>query len=450
MLFLIGNLIMVIYYVEIVNLLTSDVAISYSRISSINHLLMKKRIVLALATLISLSSAHAQNLDALTPEQQKMLLNLLLQQQAGRAPQTQTQGLAPQASPAHALPQRSDADLAAAFKQFPVLTQGVQFERFRDGFAINGRRYLDPEGKITTYAFDALSGDFTYLAETSPGEYVLKSGRALSNADPITIASAQKQGPLWQVMTVTGKKFNGYRLIPSSRGFVIARDNTGFRYIPGGGTTNIVAPEAFSIAGLQNGDIANTGYILLERTAASNGTQASNPLGSLFNAVQSLGSSVGIGKKEDYALLNIDNNRLVPVNVSLEGKQVQVMSACKQKNHFIAQCAQMDTFESVFDTNGSRNLGHYYWRINWFNVPGRPILISQEGGLTKVSATDLNSGKKVILFDRTLGIAAFSATQDAKGKVSVTAQMGFSSESKDDVVALLDSLPNVAEQAAAN
>lgn len=125
------------------------------------------------------------------------------------------------------------------------------------------------------------------------------------------------------------------------------------------------------------------------------------------------------------------------------------MSACKQKNHFIAQCAQMDTFESVFDTNGSRNLSHYYWRINWFSVPGRPILISQEGGLTNVSATDLNSGKKVILFDRTLGIAAFSATQDANGKVNVTAQMGFSSESQNDVVALLDSLPHVAAQAPA-
>ena len=63
----------------------------------------------------------------------------------------------------------------------------------------------------------------------------------------------------------------------------------------------------------------------------------------------------------------------------------------------------------------------------------------------KVSATDLNSGKKVIQFERALGIAAFSATQDANGKIGVTAQMGFSSESRDDVLALLDSLPDVAE-----
>ena len=74
--------------------------------------------------------------------------------------------------------------------------------------------------------------------------------------------------------------------------------------------------------------------------------------------------------------------------------------------------------------------------------------MSQEGGLGKVSATDLNSGKKVILFERALGIASFAATQEADGKINVTAQMGFSSESRQDVAALLDSLPNVAELAA--
>jgi len=410
---------------------------------------MKKSIgILLLSTLCGVLPLRAQNVDNLTPEQQKQLLNLLLLQQQVSQLNAQN-GYTPQAAatPATAAPPRSDADLAAAFDVFPALASGVQFERFRDGFAINGRRYIDPEGKITSYGFDAQSGDFTYLAETSSGEYVLKSGRALASAEPVTIATARKQGAQWQVSTVTGKKFTGYRLIPSSRGFVIARDNTGFRFVPGRGTTNIVAPEAFTIAALQNGDIANTGYILLERTPESNG-QANNSLGSLFNAVKSLGSVVGVGKKEDYALLNIESNRSVPVNVSLEDKQVQVMSACRQRNMLIAQCDKMDSYDSVFQPNGTRNMSHYFWRINWFNVPGRPILVSQEGGLSKVSATDLNSGKKVILFERALGIASFAATQQANGKISVTAQMGFSSETRDDVAALLDTLPDVAQKTA--
>lgn len=412
--------------------------------------MMKKTIALFLAAgLLSALPLQAQDINNLTPEQQKQLLTLLLKQQLGGA-QQQGAALPLPLAANNAVPQRTEASLAADFRQFPTLTQGVQFERFRDGFAINGQRYIDAEGKITSYAFDAQSGDFTYLAETHPGEFVLKAGRAMTQSEPITIATAQKQGMIWQVTAVTGKKFTGYRLIPSSRGFVIARDNTGFRYVPGSGTTNIVAPEAFSIAALQNGDIANTGYILLERTPTSNGTQPGNSLGALFSAVQSLGSVVGVGKKEDYALLNMDNGRVVPVNISLESKQVQVMSACKQKNFLIAKCAQMESFESAFEPNGTRNMSHYFWRINWFNVPGRPVLVSQEGGLGKVTATDLNSGKKVVLFERALGIASFAAIQDANGKINVTAQMGFSSESRQDVLALLDSLPNVAETVAAN
>lgn len=158
---------------------------------------------------------------------------------------------------------------------------------------------------------------------------------------------------------------------------------------------------------------------MLERTPESNGTQPGNSLGALFSSVKSLGNTLGLGKKEDYALLQIESNRLVPVSVSLEDKQVQVMSMCKQKNILIAKCQQMDTFDSAYEPDGSRHLSHYFWRINWFNVPGRPILVSQEGGLSKISATDLNSGKKVILFERTLGIANFNTVQHANGKISV-------------------------------
>ena len=91
---------------------------------------------------------------------------------------------------------RAVADVSAcvATQLILTLTHGVQCERFRDGFAIDGQRYIDPEGKITSDGFDAQSGDLAYLAETRPGESLVKVGRALSNADPMTIATAQKQG----------------------------------------------------------------------------------------------------------------------------------------------------------------------------------------------------------------------------------------------------------------
>ena len=45
---------------------------------------------------------------------------------------------------------------------------------------------------------------------------------------------------------------------------------------------------------------------------------------------------------------------------------------------------------------------------------------------------------------------SFSTVQHANGKISVTAQMGFSGETRDDVLALLDSLRDVAAKTAAN
>ena len=399
---------------------------------------MKKVAVLALTLVSTISIAQAQQ-PTLTQEQQFELLKMMLSRQSAQ-PQSELQ------SPTVALPVVKDTELSKTFESWKPLEKGVVFTRFRDGFAINGERYIDSEGTITSYGFDSQSGDFTYLAQ-SDNKFILKTGRAFSDAEPVTIGSAQRINGGWAVTTVTGKKLSGSRLIPLARGFIVARDNTGFRYVPGKGTSNIVGPEQFSIAALQSGDISSTGYILLERKPDANATSSpSSSVGALFNSARALGSTLGIGKKEDYALLNIDTKQIVPVNVSLEDKQVQVMSMCQKRNFFIADCQKMDSFESLFQPNGMKNMTHYFWRITWLNAQGRPVLISQEGGLSKISETDLTTGKKVILFDRTMGISEFAVTKNLDGKISVAAQLGFSKETKDDVVSLLDTLPDVSEK----
>ena len=161
----------------------------------------------------------------------------------------------------------SEADLAAVFDKWGALTVGVKFERFRDGFSIDDTRYLDPEGRIASYGFDAQTGDFTYLVQSGSGQFVLKSGRATSGHEPIEIGKAELRGTLWSVVTATGKKLSGKSLIPLARGFIVARDNTGYRYVPGKGMTSFSAPDAFSIAALQSGNVSGTGYLLVERIA---------------------------------------------------------------------------------------------------------------------------------------------------------------------------------------
>lgn len=417
------------------------------------------------------------------------------QQQWQQQPQQQWQGQQPMNG--QMAQQSSEAMLAAAISQFPVLRQGVQFERARDGFSINGQRYVDAQGTISAYSYDIPSGDFTYVLETEPGYYVVKAGRATTQNEPVVIANAQRGGGLWTVTTVTGRSFSGRRLIPSSRGFVIASDNMGSRYVAGKGATSFAAPADFSIAPLQNGDAVNTGYVLLERAPVPEGpSQVGNIVGGLIGAAkligpaaglgtsenyamldvlkgssgnaggsksaeadiavglvgaaQALGSSMGIGKKDDYALFNVSSGRIVSLNITLESKQAEVLSDCKLKNAMAAKCSRLESLDSIYAAGGKRNMEHYFWRIHWFNVPGRPILVAQEKGTKKVTATDLNSGKKVILFERMLGISDFAVTQEIDGKINATAKMGFSSESRQDVAALIDKLKNVAEDSDIN
>ncbi|MCW2314254.1 hypothetical protein [Rhodoferax antarcticus] len=335
-------------------------------------------------------------------------------------------------------PAKTEVEMATVFDKWTSLSTGVKFERFRDGFSIDGSRYLDPEGRIVSFGFDAQTGDFTYVVQSGNNQFLLKSGRAGGLNEPIEIGKVEWRGSLWSVVTTTGKKLSGQRLIPLARGFIVARENSGYRYVPGKGMHSFVAPEQFSIATHQNGNVSGTGYLLLERTPEEQ-FSSNNSLGALLGSVKALGSTLGIGKKEDYALLNLDTKKLVPVNVSMEDNRVQVMSMCRARNFVMAECQRMDSYESLFQPNGMRNMTHYFWRINWFDAGGRPILVSQEGGLTKVAATDLNTAKKAILFERVMGIAAFEAEQGTDGKIAVSAQMGFSKEVKNDIVSFLDS-----------
>ena len=391
--------------------------------------------------------ALAQQGGQLSPEEQRMLLQLMLKQQgvagSGVTPQ---QFLPPQTQavpPAPVAAQMSEVELQTIVDQWSATPKGVVFARYRDGFSIDGARHIDPEGQITAYGVDGLTGDFTYLAQTQAGIYVIKSGRAHSGTDPVTIATAEKRGGLWTVNTVTGKRLSGSRLLPSSRGFVVARDNTGFRYTPGKGTSSFAAPEEFLVAALQNGDIAQTGHILLERNPATDSNARLGSAGQLLNSFKSLGSSLGVNRKDDYALMNIETGKLTPINISMEGKQVHLMSECRKRNNLVNDCARMDSLESVFKPDGFRNMNHYFWRIHWFNTPSRPLLVSQEGGLGTITATDLRSGKKIILFERALGISSFDIQQRTDGALDISAQMGLSQEFRKDIVALIDSSPSI-------
>jgi hypothetical protein len=104
----------------------------------------------------------------------------------------------------------SEAELGARYAEIPPKAGDLQIEGRSDGFVVNGRPFIDPEGPITDYAFDVVSGNIGYLVE-GPAGHVLKVTRAGASTEPLKIASARETAAGWQVVTTTGKTIAGER-----------------------------------------------------------------------------------------------------------------------------------------------------------------------------------------------------------------------------------------------
>jgi hypothetical protein len=80
------------------------------------------------------------------------------------------------------------------------------------------------------------------------------------------------------------------------------------------------------------------------------------------------------------------------------------------------------------------------------NTPNKkPISITIESGVKKLIATDLTTGKRVLLKERIMGINQFNVKQNPDGKISVDVQLGFDHETINDVENLLNTQPAIQE-----
>lgn len=326
--------------------------------------------------------------------------------------------------------------LAKVIANRKPIQQPIAVSRLKDGFEVNGERYVDPEGRMGFYAVDYLTGDASYIVKTAnPGEFLVKSLRLTTGDTPLTIARARETGQGWSVTTATGKLINGSRLVIGSQGIVVTRNegDSAFLYTPGKGIKNISLPAGYQVANFQNGDISSTRYLLMEKIKQG-GDDA-------LQTLKSLGSVLGIGRKEDYALLDIDSGNPLFINISSDGKDVTQLSNCREsaKSRYVNICKDGVSYESLYDNKGMPNFTHYYWRIQWYRTPdARRVAVMQEGGLGNVSIFNMDTGSRRPLFERTLGIAGFSSLIKQDGKIEVTAKMGFSRERIDDALAVLD------------
>lgn len=313
----------------------------------------------------------------------------------------------------------SESELLNSLESYPKSSSGVKFEKRKDGFTINGKSvYLDPEGEIVNYGYDWKDGSFFYLIKISDGNYKIKFNRVGSNKPSLDIAYVEKGRSNYLVETVSGKKFNGQGLILTSKGFIVTREGSAFIYNVGQNSKNFATPNGWHIAYFQNGDVASTQFLLLEKDVEVE--NSSNPLSGLWNATKELGNTLGISKKEDYKLVNLNNPQEgYLINVTLGDKQIHLYSDCKRQNRFVQRCSQMDSRNSLYEADGSKNATHYFWAITWFKGKDTIFSVTQESGYKKIYVRNLKTGKTVEIASRITGFPEFSAVQDKNGLVKV-------------------------------
>ena len=323
----------------------------------------------------------------------------------------------------------SESELKKQFESFDTISSGVKFTKYDDGFSINdSSRYMDPEGKIVSYGYDWKTGDVTYMIETDKNSFKIKFMRALTEQSPIDIANVKRSGKLLKVRTVTGKKFTSTGLILTSQGFITLRNDTAFEYKIGKKTKSFAAPKGWHIAKFQNGDVASTNYLLLEKNVEIDDNDGG--ISGLISSSKSVMNSFGMMDKNDYMLISIDNTKERHLlDIDMSDKDVGTYSQCEQMNSYVRKCDNVSFSESLYDNNGLPNVGHYYWRIMWYSTKdGRVLSVTKEATHKKVIIADLSTGKKIEAAYRLTGFPELTTSQDATGKIKVIAGGGMFSD----------------------
>jgi hypothetical protein len=337
------------------------------------------------------------------------------------------------AQTASTLPTSGEEEMGARYAQIPARTGDVEIEGRKDGFVVNGRPYLDPEGAITDYAFDVVSGNIGYVVE-APGGQIIKVTRAGASTDALALATARETAAGWQVVTATGKTMAGSTYSVTPNGVLVARSTAAFLYEPGKPIESFALPKGYVLADHQRGDVASTGYVLIERDASQSGQERG--LGSLKSLINPF------AKKEDFALYGLSSAKIYPLDIPSFAKNVTVGSNCRKVNAVINKCATGTRLESLYQPNGLRNEGHYYWRVMWVNTPGGPLAAALENDLSDLNLIELNTGKKVVGLSRKMGISGFDVKQAADGTVAIAGRLGFKTDEIRDAMAFVKAAGN--------
>lgn len=325
----------------------------------------------------------------------------------------------------------SKEQLRTAYEALTAGSRFTQFESRGDGFTANGRPFIDIDGSVEQFGADTKTGRVTYFVNIGQDEILVKHHNVNSDTDPILVGRITPRGDQAHFASVSGDTAGGLAVSPIADGVLVVRQSSVVRYTIGQTARAIAIPEGFTVAPLQNGDVAGTGYLLVERVAPAT------------SSVESLGSSVGalFGRRsntQDYALLNIDSGDVVPLFMSATSNRVGEGVGCERQNDFVNRCAGWRSWDSIWDADGSKNHSHYYWSLSWMQSEHGPIAIAKENNLTEINIIKLQTGERFNAFKRNLGIVSFNPIVAEGGRVSLDARLAFKTHRIEDIGTVID------------
>ncbi len=283
------------------------------------------------------------------------------------------------------------------------------------------------EGQVLDFILDPYTNEtITRVVTANGNQRILRE----EDGNNVVMADLASTGEKFLVTTPDGKRFQADKVKLTYFGFLLISDNELHSY-DGTDHQQLFFPEGFTAAKVQRQDVYETGVMLLERKKGA---------GNKFLDFSSLGRSLGVNQKLDYALLNLRTAQLAYFNVDLAGKEVQYLSNCvPKKGGLFNECADLERKESLYDKNGFINNDHYLWAIDWARTPSGLFAIVQED--SKITLTDLNSGERKVAFQRKLGINWFEVEKSADGELLLTAKLGFKKKTMPDIAGTFASLP---------
>jgi hypothetical protein len=330
----------------------------------------------------------------------------------------------------------SEADLRTQLDALPQGAPIASFKLMRDGLLFNGQRYADSEGKAEQFSLDPGSALAAYVVPMGDTAAV-KITRLGSESTPLTIGRIARRSNGIVFQSATGKTLAGDLFFPLTDGVLVVRDSVGFRYTIGQAVKQIDFPSGWGPAPLQRGNASTTGWFLLERDATTEKKD-------VFASLKSLGELFGaVPARMDYGLFNLNDSRFLQFEVSNAGKSVASYSQChRTSNGWANLCDKMTTYDSIWNPDGSPNVSHYFWRMDWQQMQGKPIAVVMENGISNLNAYDLSGTKRVKLFERTLGINSWFMDLAEGGKFHIRTQLGFEKAEMQDVALEVESRPD--------